>query len=373
MSRAERVRIPLATPPRIAVHPGGGGEFERQASERRARVLRAGGLVTAVLALGTLGYLVLTGSDVSLLECVYMTVITISTVGFGEVVRVSGSTSLTLFTIFLVLIGGGSVLYFFTSVTVFLVEGDLLYSIWRRRMEKTIAAMRDHVIVAGVGRSGIHVVRELHGAGTPVVVIEHDAEKVEALVSEFGEEVPTIKGDALDDSTLIGASIENARGMVAALREDRDNLFLCLSARQINPGLRIVARVVDIKSTEKFRRVGVNSVVSPALMGGRRLAHEIVRPAVVSFVDTLHAPSVESVEMAEVTIESGSDIASSKLRDANLRGRCNCLVIGVRGPGSERYHYNPPPEELLLPEGTLLALGNRSEIEDLRALARAPA
>ncbi len=361
--------MPIAKPSRLALEPMS-GEFERGLGERRTRVLRAAGLVAAVLAFGTLGYALLSGPDVSLLDCLYMTVITISTVGFEEVLPVTGSTELTLFTIALVLVGGGSVLYFFTSVTVFLVEGDLLYSLWRRRMEKTIAQMHDHVIVAGVGRSGIHVVRELHENGTPLVVVESDSAKVDALVAEFGEAVPAILGDALDDTTLHGASIAAARGLVAALREDRDNLFLCLSARQINPDLRIVARLADIKSTEKFRKVGVNAVVSPALMGGRRLAHEIVRPAVVSFVDTLHAPSVESVEMAEVTIETGSEIGGTKLQEANLRRRCNCLVIGIRGPESERYRYNPSPDEILEPEGTLLALGDRSEIDDLRALAR---
>ena len=346
----------------------------REVQERRVRVGRAGGLLGAVLAVGTIGYSLLTGGAVSLLDCLYMTVITISTVGFKEAVPIAGDSQLTVFTIALVLAGSGSVLYFFTSLTVLLVEGDLLYSLWRHRMEQAIKKLSDHVIVAGAGRSGWHVISELHENKIPTVVIENDEQKAERVLTEFNQEIPVILGDAMEDDRLREAGIENARGLVAALAEDRDNLFLCLSARQLRAGLRIVARVVDHTNTGKFLRVGVNSVVSPALLGGRRLAYEIVHPAVVSFVDTLQAPaSDDSIHLAELGIDVGSSVAGKKLREANLRALCSCLVIGVRRPEGDRYRYNPSPDEVLEPGGTLLALGSRDELDALRELVRAPA
>jgi voltage-gated potassium channel len=357
-------------PIRMAVAPQGDAP-DGGPHDRRARVIRAALLVAAVLALGTLGYSWLATGSVSWLECLYMTVITISTVGFREVVAVEGRADLMLFTIALVLAGGGSVLYFFTAVTVYLVEGDLFHTLWRRRMEKTLREIRDHVIIVGVGSAGVHVAQELYNAGTPLVIVEDDPQRAGRALHDFSAKVPVIQADALDDEVLEQAGIAHASGLVAALGEDRDNLFLCLSARQLRSDLRIVARVVEIRNAEKFRKVGVDAVVSPALMGGRRLAYEILRPAVVSFVDTLNAPASEqSVQLEEVAITAGSAVADKNLREANLRAQCNCMVIGIRASGAKRYTYNPSPDARLDAGGTVLALGNPEELRALKALTR---
>ncbi len=337
------------------------------AHDRHARIFRAALLVTAVLALGTAGYAWLAADTASWLECLYMTVITISTVGFREVVPVEGRGDLMLLTIGLVLAGGGAVLYFFTAVTVYLVEGDLLHTLWRRRMEKTLREIHGHIIVVGAGSAGVHVAKELYRAGTPLVVVECDSQRASRALHEFGTKVPVLQADGLDDEILQQAGIERASGLVATLGEDRDNLFLCLAARQLRKDLRIAARVVEIHNGDKFRKVGVDAVVSPALMGGRRLAYEMLRPAVLSFVDTLHAPESEhSVQLEELAISPASAVAGKNLREANLRAACNCMVIGIRAAGAERYTYNPSPDASLDAGATVLALGNAEELAALR-------
>jgi voltage-gated potassium channel len=189
---------------------------------RRMRVVRAAGAIGVVLALGTMGFYVITEEAYSLLECLYMTVITVSTVGFREVIPPRESEALIVFTIFLTMFGVGTGLYFFTAIASTVVEGDLPHRFWRRRMENKIRGLKDHIIVVGAGGSGGQVVRELFHAGAAFVVVEQDPSRIALLTTELHMDFPFVVGDGLEDSTLQTAGIEDARGLVATLHEDRD-------------------------------------------------------------------------------------------------------------------------------------------------------
>jgi len=343
---------------------GVAAESERRG--RRARVYRALGLVVATFVLGTVGFRLITQGSYDLLTCFYMTVITISTVGFNEVIPIHESEILMSFTIVLTLLGMGVLLYFLTSVTAMVVEGDLIYQVWRRRMKKSIDVLRGHVLVAGAGSNGIHVIRELWRTGTAFVVIENDGQRVENLLREFGEELPHLVGDAREDVVLQSAGIAHARGLVATLPDDRDNLFLCLSARTLNPELRIVAKAAQATSVDKFRRAGVDSVVLPALIGGRRLAHELLQPHVSSFLESLFDTSEDAMRMEELEVPAGSSLAGVSLEDADLRTTTNCMVLGLRATDGGAYVFDPSPALVLEPGAKMIAFGLAGDLATLR-------
>ena len=235
-------------------------------------------------------------------------------------------------------------------------------------MEKTIGALRGHVVVAGVGRCGMHVVNELMKDGIDVVVIDIDSTRMEILLTKFGEDSAHIIGDALEDPILRAAGLEHASGLVAALHDDRDNLFLCLSARQLNPKIRIVAKVDEASSADKFNRVGVDSVVSPAQMGGRRLVNELIRPEVSSFLGILLETTNTTINLVDFPVHHDCDLVGKTLREANVRARTNCMVVGLRSPNYTEHLYNPPPDQKIKAGGRLLAMGEPGGLEDLEQL-----
>ena len=339
---------------------------------RRFRVARALALIGLVLVTGATGFYVLTGGRYSYLDCLYMTVTTVTTVGYTEVLPVRESIGTTVYTIIVILVGVGAVFYLLTTLAALVVEGDLHQRLWRRRMEKRIQNLRDHIIIVGVGRSGSQVVRELFNAGVPFVAIDADAARIQMLADELHYDFPFLVGDALEDTLLRAAGIERARGLVATLHDDRDNLYLSLTARQLNARLRLVAKADERTSFDKFEKVGVNAVVSPPVMGGRHLASEMLRPDVASFVDGLLRVTESAPALAELRIGARAPAAGQALGDANLRARTNCLVLGIREESDVFYQYNPAPEVVLTPGASLIALGDPVALERLRSLLQAP-
>ncbi len=350
----------------------GDGLFNRAIAieryERSMRVVRATSLVIMVLVVGTLGYWSLTDHLYTLLTCLYMTVITVSTVGFNEVLPVSESPQLQLFTVGLILFGGGSLLYFLSSFTALVIEGDLAYTLWRRKMDKNLATLSDHIVVAGAGRSGIHVIRELFETDADVVVIDFDSERVDQLLAEFGDTQRVVAGDALEEAVLRSAGLERARGLIAVLHDDRDNLFLCLQARHINPHLRIVAKVDEAASAAMFSKVGVDALVSPAAIGGRRLASEMLTPHLASFADALMAPG-QQVQLTELRVDSRSPVAGLTLGDASEHpsmASIHCRVVGLRVRLDAPFDYEPGRNAVLTAGGSVVAVGNAEELRSLR-------
>src|SRR5512138_233151 len=253
----------------------------------RRRMLAAGVLLLLVIAGGTFGYWGLSrtylpvGEQWSLGDCAYMTTISITTVGYGEIIEVARVPYARLLTVLIIFSGLGVAVYFASALTAFVVEGEFQQLRKRRRMRQQMAKVSGHIIVCGIGTSGLHVVTELLASRWQVVCIDASEERIRRVHDlPGGDRVPCILGDATADEVLKEAGIERARGVIATLASDKENLFVVISARQLNPQLKIVAKGVDIGVSEKLRRAGADVVVTPAYIGGIRMVSEMVRPQV---------------------------------------------------------------------------------------------
>lgn len=319
------------------------------------RLRTAGTLLGLVVVGGTVGYLIL---GLSLLDALYQTITTITTVGFREVTEFGAVEK--SFTIVVIVLGVGTVLYTFTAVVQFVVEGQLSELVGRRRMERKIAEMSDHVIVCGWGRVGRAVTDDLQRAGCDIVIIDGDAERLEGTL------LPVIIGDATLDTTLRTAGIDRASALVVALAGDAANLFVTLSARAINPKLFIVARARVEDSVPKLVQAGADRVVNPQELGAARMSSFVVQPNVAEFVDVvMHERSME-FRMQEVALSEHSPLAGRSLRAANLRAHANVLVLAVREPDGT-FMANPPSDHQLDPGDVIIAVGTTDDLQRLVA------
>jgi len=325
-------------------------------------------LLLLIFVIGTLGYHSLCGTEdhpVHWFDALYMTVITLTTVGYGETIDLEHNPAGRAFTIFLLIFGMGILLYCVSSVTAFVVEGNVSELLRRQRMNRLISEMKDHYIICGAGETGIHVVEELHRTRHPFVVIEADADRVRRI-RRIDENIPIYEGDAEESGTLEAVGIERAKGLIAALAEDKDNIFLTITARQLNPALRIISRGVGENAAEKLRRAGADGVVSPNFIGGMRMASELIRPAVVSFLDLMLRDSTRTVRVEEVTIPPGSALIGQALDQGRIHEETGLLVIALRFPGDESFRYNPGSEEVLKEGCALIVIGDLPRIHKLR-------
>ena len=327
-------------------------------TDRRAmisRIVAASMVFVVMLGCGVLGYVWLGQGRWTPSDALYMTVITLSTVGYGETLpdleTVDGARA---FTMVLILAGSGGMLYLTSAVTAFIVEGDLRGALKRRRMDNRIRKMQDHVIVAGCGATGTSVITSLRKQGQDIVVIEQDEARVERFLQESEHRPPYMLGDATAEKVLVEAGIERAKGLVAALSDDRDDLFLVFTARHMNPKLRIVAKTVDPANARKMEMAGADFVVSPASLGGLRLATAIARPSVLRFLDAMHADPVDPHHIDEVELDPRSPVVGRSLADAGIREK-SALVLAIRYPDGS-YVYNPPTYTLLRAHQTLILL-----------------
>jgi voltage-gated potassium channel len=319
-------------------------------------------MLFTVGVVGTTGYHALGHEHWSWADCAYMTIITLSTVGYGETLpgmdQVDGAR---VWTALLILFGSGSLVFFVSTVTAFVVDSDLRGAWRRRRMEKSIKELRDHVIVVGVGATGIHVVDELLSSKVPFVVIETSEERIQAVRPHLGDDVLWVKGDATIDAVLEEAGIMRAKGLAATLREDKDNAFVTITARALNPKLRIVAKVTEDSAQTKLRRAGADTTISPSYIGGMRLASELVRPSVVQFLDHMRT---QDLRVEEISIPEQSPLSGRLLRNAGIRNLNNVLVLAARLPDSS-YVYNPGPDFMLAVGQTLVVLCQTGDVEPL--------
>jgi voltage-gated potassium channel len=323
-----------------------------------AAVIGTGGAVLYVLGRGlwTVG------------EALYMAVISVSTVGFGElpnIDRVRGARSVVVGTI---LTGLVAVAYFQSTMTALIVEG-VIGEAWRsKRMKKSVDALRGHIVLAGVGSTGKHVVEELAATQTPFVAIDRDRENLERVSQEVcGGKMLYVHGDATEDHSLIEAGIERAAGVVAALTHDKDNLYVTLSARTLNARARIVAKVVEPEALPKMERAGANATVSPNIIGGRRMASELIRPEVTEFLDQMLRDKERTLRLEEVAVPHGSIYGGKALREVPIRRESNALVVAVRD-ASRNFFYNPGPDHCLAEGSVLVVLGDSTNVKALRGL-----
>jgi voltage-gated potassium channel len=324
--------------------------------------------IAIVVIGGGVGYYILGDGKWPFSDCLYMTSITVTTVGYAEVLdgmdKIEGARG---FTAVLLIFGTGSIVFFASTITAFIIEGDLRNALYASRLKKRIKKMKDHVVVCGAGSTGRKVIDELLATGVPVIAIDtRDGELKDLALKYPKAEFAYIVGDATDDDVLEQVKLTEARGLVAALSSDKDNLYLTVAARQANPGCRIVARCAEISHVEKIRRSGADAVVSPNFIGGMRLVSELLRPAVVRFLDDMLRDERAAFRIEEIRLGERTSALGDTLRDARVRERFGMTVLAMRGRDDEVWTYNPDASEKLAPGMTLVVLGSPEQVAQLR-------
>jgi voltage-gated potassium channel len=318
------------------------------------------GMLVAVHIFGTIGYMWLTDGQYSWFDCFYMTFITVATIGFGEIIDMSSNQPARVLTVIIGILGAGNLSMLFSIVTVALLETDLNGSLRRRRMEKTITKLKNHYILCGFGRVGRNIAHELEATNRHFVAIDEQRDKLQ----DFRDKNPGmlyLHGDASDDDMLLAAGIEDAKGIFAITEDDSRNLMIVITAKQLKPTIRVVARCQETRNTEKMRKAGADAIVSPDFTGGMRIASAMIRPHVVSFLDEM-LKSEKNLRIEEIAIPAAfipKPIGRLELRSANY------VVLAARERGGN-WQFNPDKDYLLKPGFTLIAMANpvgRLEIE----------
>lgn len=319
-------------------------------------------MVGLLLAIGTVGYMTLL--DVSLIDGLYMTVITISTVGYAEVAEMNDSAK--LFSIFIIFAGISTVGYALTNMVSLFVEGRFKEA-WRtRKMEGKIDSLRDHYIICGSGETGQSVITQFKKSGHPFVVIDKDEEKYDELVQDG---VLVVTGDATHEDVLQKCRIDTAKGLISGLGVDADNVFTVLTAREMNPDLYIVSRVIDDSSISKLKKAGANNTVSPNEIGGRRMAALVTKPAVISFLDIITRAGDVVLDLESVTICGHSDMVGKSLQNLKIPEETGLIVLAIKKDYEEKLRLNPSSDETLEARDTIVVLGREDQVKKLRKMA----
>jgi voltage-gated potassium channel len=311
--------------------------------------------VALVLLIGTVGYRFIEGW--SLLDGFYMTVITITTIGFTEVhtLNLAGK----IFTLFIIFTGIGMVGYAFLAGTQLVIEGEINKILTRRRSMKAIEKLKDHFIICGYGRMGSFVCEQLHARGIPFVVVENKVE-VQDKVVQAGHYLSP--GDATEEEVLLAASIKTARGLVSVLNSDAANVYVVLTARELNPPLEIIARAAEESAQSRLLRAGATRVISPYQIGGMRMVMGIVKPAVMDFLQVAMDHKEMNVDLTEVRVAENSMYSGKKLIETDLRKELNLIIIAIK-KSDGRMEFNPGPNTVIQSNDTLITMGKRQDLE----------
>lgn len=326
--------------------------------QKRLAVILVG--ILTVFAVGIGGYMAI--EDWSFADAIYMVIITLASVGYGEVhpLTPNGRT----FTMFLILGGTGILVYAVSSFTAFIVEGDLTDVLRRKKMQKRIAALKDHYIICGAGLTGRYCIEELHRTQRQFVVIERDGEKIKELIQQG---VLCVEGDASHDLTLRQAGIEHACGLVSALATDAENLFVVFTAKRLKGDLRIVSKATEKESEQKLRLAGADGVVSPKSIGGLRMASELIRPTVTGFLDKMLRLQNRTIRVDEISVTSGSSLAGKPLGQSGLLDQQAFSVIAISSDGEDNYRFNPSRDTVLAEGETIVVVGDVAAIDAARS------
>jgi len=316
-------------------------------------------LAVCIFVFGSLGYMLIEGWDA--LDAVYMTVITLTTVGYREVHDVSRIGK--LYTILLIMFGVGFILYVVGSVVQFMVEGRVRQILGRRSLDKKIGRLKNHYIVCGYGRIGRVLCKRLRDRPIDVVVIEKDEELIPVMEED---KVLYISGDAADEMILNKAGIKRAKGLISVLATDTNNVFLVLTARQLSPDLYIIARASQNESKSKLLAAGANRVESPYDIGAQSMAQRIIRPTVTTFLDLAFAHKRKDIQMEEIPVSPSSGLVDVMLKDSGIRQQFNLIIIAIKKSDGSML-FNPSFETIIERGDTVLAVG---EDENLQKLER---
>ncbi len=310
-----------------------------------------------ILIGGCLGFIWIEGWDA--LDALYMTIISLTTVGFQEVHPLSRSGR--VFTIFLLIFGVGFILYFLGSIARLMVEGTIRDVMGRRKMEKHIRQIEGHYIICGYGRIGRLICQMLMEKPIPVVVVEKDPEQIPIFQEK---KILYVSGEATDEENLLRAGIERAKGLVAAVSSDADNVYITLTARGLNQNLFILARAAEESSKTKLLRAGADKVVSPYDIGARSMANTILRPTVIDFIElAIHDRSLD-LQMEEITVREGTEIRDLSLMQSGIRKDFDLIVVAIKKKSGEMV-FNPSPQALIEEGDTLVLLGDKENLSRL--------
>ena len=322
------------------------------------------GVLAAIIAGGTLGYMVIEGW--SAFDALYMTVITLTTVGYLEVHPLS--TAGRAFTMVLALGGIFTVFYVAADFVRGIVSGEIAQRFGRQRMERQLAGLENHMIVCGFGRMGRFVCQQFSKAGLPFVLVEQQAPLLEGFAMPRG--IP-LHGDATAEETLRRAGVERARALVTTAASDADNLYITMTARLLNDKLVIVARAEEEAAEKKLLRAGATRVVSPYAIGGQRVAQAVLRPNVMDFIELATKSEHLELQIEETEIVTGSALAGQSLKDSAVRQELGIIIVAIKKPAEGRMVFNPEPHTVIEAGDLLITLGHRQQLDRLEQLARA--
>ncbi len=314
-------------------------------------------LIVLVSLEGVIGFMAIEGWG--LLDALFMTIITISTVGYHEVHTLSSGGK--IFTAVLIITGMGVFLYAIGRLTSFLVEADIRQVFRRRKMEKKLKALNGHVIVCGFGRNGQEAISVLLDSNSPCAVIDQN---VEIIAKEAPEGLLYMVGDAKEEETLLGCSIREAKALIAALPSDADNLYVTLNARRLNPRLMIVARASEDESLKNLRMAGADHIVSPDRIGGRRMAMEILNPALVGYVDTVHSKRPDVPYLGQVELMEDSPFVGKTIAEAKTAMHEDCYLVALQREGEMMFPASRP-QTIIQQKDNLIVFGLPRRIEEL--------
>jgi voltage-gated potassium channel len=314
-------------------------------------------LLLLIFLFGILGFMLIEGWD--LLNSFYMVVITLSTVGYGEVHPLSSAGR--MFAALLIMSGVGGFMYIVASFSQVLVEGRLQVLWGRRRMQKAIGKLENHFIVCGYGRIGSVVVHEIRNEGFVPVVLEQNSDLIQKLELEG---ILCVEGDATDDELLLSVGLRKARALISALSSEAANVYVTLTARQLCPELTIIARASQQAHISRLKLAGADRVVMPHLIGGVRMAQNVLRPTVTNFLEIAMQDDID-LQMEELQVPADSSLHGKNLIESAIRPRYNLIIIAIKKSNGEMI-FNPGPEEVIQMEDTLLMVGRRTNLQQMR-------
>ncbi|SHH00624.1 voltage-gated potassium channel [Flagellimonas flava] len=326
----------------------------------RSKILWAICLMLLVLLFGVVGYKIL--SDFSWIEAIYMTIITVTTVGFSEVRPLDANAK--IFTVFLIVTSVFIFGFALSVITEYLLGRNSLQILKRKKVKKRIDKLTNHVVVCGFGRNGMQAAERLRAYNKPFVIIERSRE----IIERHEDEVLFVEGNANEDEVLLEAGIDRAQYLITAVPDDAENLFIVLTARQLNKELFIISRASQVTSQKKLQFAGADKVIMPDKIGGDHMASLVVMPDLITFMDKLSIEGEHTTNLEEVEIEDITDqLDCNSIRDLDLRRRTGCTIIGYIDPDGN-YLINPEADLQLQPKGKVIVLGRPEQIRKLNQM-----
>jgi voltage-gated potassium channel len=319
-------------------------------------------VILILLVIGTAGYHVI--ERWPLFDALYMTVITITTVGYEEIHQLSEEGR--IFTVFLILSGFGGMGYVLGSIVQTFIAGQIRQALGRRKLEKKVKRLKNHYILCGYGRIGSFIAEKFDMEKVPFVVVEKDPKRIR-VIEEDG--FPHVEGDATDDDILISAGVERARCLVATTGSDADNLYITLSTRSLNPGIYILSRAAEEGAERKLLSAGANRVVSPYLIGAARMLNAVLRPNIVEFVDLVVERKHLELQLEEVSVEDDSKFKGKPLRESGIRRELGLIVVAIKKREGDMI-FNPSSETLIEKGDVLIVLGEKKYLAMLEQLVK---